>query len=390
MLPLSGIRVLDLTRLLPGAVATMILGDFGADVIKVEQPRTGDPARNLAFDGAGDSAYFLATNRNKRSIVIDLKSSEGRDLLRELAARADVLVESFRPGVMERLELDFNRLHELNNRLVYCAITGYGQTGPYAAKAGHDVNYASIAGVLGLNGVADSIPAMLGVQISDIAGGSFPAVIGILLALAGRERSGEGQMVDVSMLAGTLALMVIPLAKYLSTGEAPLRGNESLSGRYACYRVYETQDGRFLALGALEHKFWESACRALGCEELVSLQFSEGPEQARAIDTVAAIFRKRSAADWLAAFESVDACLTLVNDVPEVIGHPQVVHDNLIQDLSRIGPFIRLPAAAAEFRLPAPRLGEHTRTLLEEAGLSSERIDALIHAGIIEVEGSNR
>src|SRR5262249_26987771 len=183
MLPLSSIRVLDLTRLLPGAVATMILGDFGADVIKIEQPGTGDPARSLAFEGAQDSAYFQATNRNKRSVVINLKSSDGRAVLRELVSRADVLMESFRPGVMERLELDFTQLHGLNSRLIYCAITGYGQTGPYALRAGHDINYASIAGVLGLNGLADSSPAMPGVQLSDIAGGSLPAVIGVLLAL---------------------------------------------------------------------------------------------------------------------------------------------------------------------------------------------------------------
>jgi crotonobetainyl-CoA:carnitine CoA-transferase CaiB-like acyl-CoA transferase len=390
MLPLSGIRVLDLTRLLPGAVATMILGDFGADVVKVEQPGTGDPARNLAFEGAQDSAYFLATNRNKRSLAINLKNPDGRAVLCELASRADVLVESFRPGVMERLELDFPRLHALNRRLVYCAITGYGQSGPLAVKAGHDINYASIAGVLGLNGLADGSPAMPGVQISDIAGGSLPAVIGILLALAGRERSGEGQMVDVSMMAGTLALMVIPLAKYFSTGIGPERGRESLSGRYACYNVYETQDRRFVALGALEPKFWAAACGALGCGELVASQFVEGQEQVRAIETVTQLFRKRNAADWLAAFDAVDACLTLVNDVPEVIRHPQVVHDRLIQDVERIGPLIHMIGTPAEFRLPPPRLGEHTRIVLEEAGLTACKIAALAEADIIGIGGDRK
>jgi crotonobetainyl-CoA:carnitine CoA-transferase CaiB-like acyl-CoA transferase len=368
----------------------MILGDFGADVIKIEQPGTGDPARSLAFEGAQDSAYFQATNRNKRSVVINLKSSDGRAVLRELVSRADVLMESFRPGVMERLELDFTQLHSLNSRLIYCAITGYGQTGPYALRAGHDINYASIAGVLGLNGLADSSPAMPGVQLSDIAGGSLPAVIGVLLALAARERTGEGQMVDVSMIAGTLALMVIPLAKYFSTGIVPGPGCESLSGRYACYKVYETQDRRFVALGALEPKFWKEACRALGCEELVALQFVEGPEQAQAIETVARIFRTRTAAEWVSAFEAFDACLTLVNDVSEVLSDPQVLHDKLIRDSGQIGALINLIGTPAEFRLPPPKLGEHTRTVLEEAGLAAERIEKLAEAGVIGVGGDKK
>src|SRR6185436_18722250 len=274
MRPLDGIKVLDLTRLLPGAVATMMLGDFGADVLKIEEPGTGDPARHSRAGIKQPGAYFLVTNRNKRSLTLNLKTAAGQEIFLKLAQQADVVIESFRPGVMERLGVGYEILQQHNPRLIYCAITGYGQEGPYRTKPGHDVNYISTAGVLSVIGAKDGPPLIPGVQLADLAGGSLHAVIGVLLALQARERTGAGQMVDVSMMDGVLSLLYVPFASYLANGAAPLRGNEGLSGKYACYQLYETKDGRYLSLGALEPKFWEHACRVLGREDFIARQFN--------------------------------------------------------------------------------------------------------------------
>ena len=391
MRPLDGITVLDLTRLLPGAVATMMLGDFGADVIKIEQPGIGDPARQMRAGIKSKGGYFFVTNRNKRSITINLKHPAGREAFLKLAARADVVIEGFRPGVMKRLGLDYESLRQINPRLIYCALTGYGQDGPYQLKAGHDINYIGIAGLLGVNGAKGGVPVIPGVQIADLAGGSLHSVIGILLALQARARTGEGQIVDISMMDGALAMMYVPLAAYLANGLQPQRGAEGLSGRYACYQVYETKDGRYLALGALEEKFWENACRVLGREDLIATQFTEGAQQDEAIAALASIFRTRTAREWLAAFEGVDTCLTLINDVAEMLADPQVRHRGLIAELEhptegalkQIAPTVKLSATPGEMKLPPPRLGEHTRSVLAAVGYSDEEIAQLAHEGVI-------
>jgi len=376
MQPLSHLTVLDLTRLLPGAVATMLLGDFGADVIKVEEPGTGDPAR--AYGAAADEAgpLFRSTNRNKRSLTLDLKRAEARQVLQRLAERADVLVEGFRPGVMERLGLGWPTLHARHPRLVYCALTGYGQDGPAAGQAGHDINYLAQSGLLGLTAGRDGLPVIPGVPIADLAGGSLPAVIGILLALQARERNGEGQFVDISMLDGTLGLMLLPLLRLLHEHTEPLPGQETLSGRYACYRVYCTQDGRYVALGALEPKFWANACRVLGHPDLAARQFAEGREQARLQSEVEAIFQSRTAAEWVAAFEGADACFSLVRSVPEVLEDPQIRHRGLIAD-GTLMPQVRLVSTPGTVRRPAPRLGEHTAEILTAIGYAETEINRL-------------
>ena len=395
MRPLDGITVLDLTRLLPGAVATMMLGDFGADVSKIEQPGVGDPARQMRAGikskGGRAGGYFFITNRNKRSITINLKQPAGREAFLRLLERADVVIEGFRPGVMKRLGLDYESLRQINPRLIYCALTGYGQDGPYRLKAGHDINYIGIAGLLGVNGAKNGSPVIPGVQIADLAGGSLHSVIGILLALQARARTGEGQMVDISMMDGTMAMMFVPLATYLASGAQPQRSAEGLSGRYACYQVYETKDGRYLALGALEEKFWENACGVLGREDLIAVQFADGEAQTEIIAALAALFRTRTAAEWLAAFESVDTCLTLINDVAEMLDDPQVRHRGLIAELEhptegtlkQIAPTVKLSATPGEMRLPPPRLGEHTRDVLAAIGYSDEAIAQLARDGVI-------
>ncbi|HZS04984.1 MAG TPA: CaiB/BaiF CoA-transferase family protein [Blastocatellia bacterium] len=389
MKPLDGITVLDLTRLLPGAVATMMLGDFGARVIKIEEPGAGDPARAMGYR----SAYFFAVNRNKQSVGVDLKQQAGREIFLKLAATADIIVEGNRPGVMKRLGLDYETLRQANPRIIYCAITGYGQDGPYRDEAGHDINYIGIAGVLGLNGARGGPPLIPGVQIADLAGGSMQSVIGILLALAARERTGEGQVVDISMMDGALAMMQIPLATYFATGRMPERGNETLSGRYACYNVYETGDGRHLSLGALEPKFWAGACRVIGREDLIPLQFADGARQEECIAAVRSIFKMKTAAEWLEAFNKVDACLMPVNDAGEVINDPQVRHRGLIAEvehpiegtLRQIAPTVKLSATPAAIELPPPRLGEHTRRVLHGAGYSDELINQLARDGVVRL-----
>jgi len=392
MRPLDGITVLDLTRLLPGAVATMMLGDFGADIIKIEEPGIGDPARHSRAGIKQPGAYFLATNRNKRSVTINLKHERGREVFLKLVEKADALVEGFRPGVMDRLGVGYETLKALNPRLIYCAITGYGQDGPYRLRAGHDANYLSVSGLLGVNGPKGGAPTLSGVQLADLAGGSLHAVIGVLLALQARAQTGEGQFVDVSMTDGSLSMMYVPFASFLANGAQPQRGNEGLSGRYACYQIYEAKDGRYLSLGALEHKFWENACRVLGREDFIGKCFNDDAQE-EMIAAFREIFKTRTTAEWLAAFENVDTCVALVKDIAEMIEDPQIKHRGLIAEvehptegrLKQIAPTVKLSATPGEIRLPPPRLGEHTREILKNLDYADEMIESLAREGAISL-----
>ncbi len=385
--------MIDLTRLLPGAVATMMLGDFGADIIKIEEPGTGDPMRHSRAGVNQPDAFFQVTNRNKRSITINLKQPAGREIFLALVEKADVVIEGFRPGVMDRLGIGYETLKEINPRVVFCAISGYGQDGPYRDRAGHDINYTSTAGLLGINGTNGGAPAIPGFQIADLAAGSLHAVVGILLALQARHRTGEGQMVDISMTDCSLSLMYLPFATYLANSAQPQRGADGLSGRYACYQIYETKDGRYLSLGALEPKFWENACRVLGREDLIPLQFSNS-RQEEAIDALRELFRARTAAEWLAAFEGVDTCLTLVKDIPEMIADPQIQHRGLIAEIEtasgnsskkigQIAPLIKLSATPGAMQSPPPQLGQHSREVLAGIGYTNEQIERLAADGAI-------
>jgi crotonobetainyl-CoA:carnitine CoA-transferase CaiB-like acyl-CoA transferase len=395
MRPLDGITVLDLTRLLPGAVATMMLGDFGADIIKIEEPGLGDPARQSRAGIKQPGAYFLATNRNKRSVTINLKHERGREVFLKLAEKADVVVEGNRPGVMDRLGIGYETLKQVNPRLIYCAITGYGQDGPYRLKAGHDANYLSVAGLLSVNGPKGGPPVLSGVQLADLAGGSLHAVIGVLLALQARERTGEGQMVDVSMMDGSLALMYVPFASFLANGAQPERGNEGLSGRYACYQIYETKDGRYLSLGALEPKFWENACRTLGREDFIGKCFL-GSAQEEMIAAFREIFKTRATAEWLAAFENIDTCIALINDIAEMIDDPQVRHRGLIAEIEhpeagsikQIAPTVKLSATPGAIQSPPPLLGQHTQEILKSIGYTDEMIESLAREGVVSLKSS--
>jgi len=343
---LAGLVVLDLTRLLPGAVATQQLADWGAEVIKIEEPRSGDYARAM------NPAVFARTNGAKKSVALDLKSTHGCHVLLRLATTADILIEGNRPGVMARLGLGFDQLHAVNPRLIYCSLTGYGQTGPFAQLAGHDINYLALGGVLSLN-----LPVIPGVQIADLVGGSMQAVSGILLALVARNQTGQGRHIDVSMYAGVASLLTIPLTAWRSTGHEPMPGNEVLSGRYACYNLYPARDGRWLAVGALEPKFWAELCRRLGCEDLIARQFEASQSEVK--QRLASIFGTKSAAEWFNELRDSDCCVTLVRTVSEV---------------------------ARELPEPSnapPALGQHTREILHRAGFPAAEIEEFVRQGVV-------
>lgn len=381
MRPLDGIVVLDLTRLLPGAAATMLLADFGAEVIKIEEPGRGDYARSLPPVLDGQGAVFALTNRGKKSVALDLKDPRGRNALLRLAASADVLVEGFRPGVMTRLRLDYDILRAHNERLVYLALTGYGQSGPYSGMAGHDINYLSLGGILGITGPRDGAPAIPGTQVADLAGGAMQAVIGILLALAARERTGRGQMVDVSMLDGVVSMLPVPMALYAATGRIPERGVELLSGRYACYNVYEAKDGRSIAVGALEPKFWAAFCRGIGCEQFIADQFAGGAGQIEIIAAVSDLLRTRTAAEWMDLLRPADVCVSIVHNIAEVVEDPHLHERKMILPKGQVGVTPKLGETPGHAGGPAPRLGEHTREVLLRAGLPEREIDEITLGG---------
>lgn len=394
-LPLSGIRILDLSRLLPGAYASQMLADFGADVIKVEEPGSGDYGRHMPPHGAGGMGlHFLAINRNKRSMTVNLKSAAGREVFLRLVRGADVVLESFRPGVLERLGLGYEQLKEVNPRLVYCAISGYGQDGPYRLRAGHDLNYAGYAGLLDYNRGSAGEPVMPPTQLGDLAGGSFMAVIGILTALAGRAHSGEGRMVDVSMTEGVMALLPLVTATYFTTAAAPRPGMSALDGGLPCYNIYETADGKYLTLAALEYKFWHTFCTQIGHLELLPFHLPAGPqERAQAIDLLRTIFKTKSRDEWLAELAEIDACVGPVYTLGEALNDPHaqsrgasVLSPPLEADgagVRTLPSFPRISGVRQEQRYAPPQLGQHTTDLLQDLGYSEAEIHDLRTGGAI-------
>jgi alpha-methylacyl-CoA racemase len=391
MSALSDVRVLDLSRLLPGGFCALLLADFGAEVLKVEDTGMGDYLRWSApgYEGADDSAksaLFLALNRGKRSIRLNLKEDAGRAVLLRLVREYDVLLESFRPGVMDRLGVGYERLREENPGLVYCAVTGYGQDGPYTGRSGHDMNYLGLNGLLGLTGDAGGPPVQSAGQIADLGGGALMGAFGILAALRERERSGRGQLVDVSMFDGSLAWLALVAAKYLCDGENPGRGDLELAGRLVCYRPYACKDG-WVTLGALEPKFWQAWCRGVGRESLIDKQFERPGSEAHA--EVERIFLERTRADWRSFAEDHDCCLEPVLDLDESLDSELARAREMVVELSQPGAdgvrllgvpvkLSRTPGAPAG---PGPALGEHTRDVLAGLGYGDDEIDSLVQSG---------
>jgi crotonobetainyl-CoA:carnitine CoA-transferase CaiB-like acyl-CoA transferase len=381
--PLSGVRVLDLSRLLPGPFCTLILSDLGASVDKLEDPHVGDYLRVFPPLKNGLAGRFNALNRDKRSVCLDLKRPEGRDTLLRLVKSYHVLVESFRPGVMDRLGVGYSVLKDKNPKLIVCSISGYGQTGPLKDKAGHDLNYVSLAGVMGMVGPRDAAPPVPGVQLADLAGGGLWGAVGILAALYAARESGRGRHVDVSMCEGSLAFLIPDMGNYDASGRAPQRGAELLNGGAACYGVYRTRDGRFLSVGALEPKFWSSFNQTIGRAVDLSELVAPSETQERVRREIQSIIETKTRDDWEAVFAQpgVDACVEPVLAADELERHPQHVARHLffsIGDLKQI----RTPFGTADGHRPPPSLGGDGPAILREAGFSDDEIARLRAGGV--------
>jgi alpha-methylacyl-CoA racemase len=380
---LAGVRVVDLTRYIPGPYATMTLADLGADVVKVE-PKEGDPMRAFPPAVGEESAAHAALNRGKRSVAVDLRTAEGAAVVRKLAGQADVFVEGFRPGVLNKRGLGPAQLLEAHPRLVYCSVTGFGQEGPHAARAGHDIGYGALGGFLGANRDSDGRPVVPGTQVIDMTTGLL-AVIGILAALQSRERTGKGQHVDVSLLRASLSLMTVPMTRALA---GPEPGDE-LTGVYPCYTVYRCRDGKWLAVGALEPKFWEGVCAALGRPELAARQWEQGEARVHARASVAALFASRDRDEWVRVLAGHDVCVEPVLAYDEMSAHPTVAADLLDQPLGTtrlrtVAPPVKLSGTAGPRTIPpAPGLGEHTDAVLAEAGFTRADIEKMRGAGVL-------
>ena len=395
-LPLGDIRILDLTRLLPGGFCSLLLADLGAEVLKVEDTGAGDYVRWAPpYYGTDDqqrlgtrSALYLALNRGKRSIRLDLKSEGGRDALLRLVAEYDVVLDGFRPGVLDRLGVGYERMREANPGIVYCAITGYGQDGPMRERAGHDTNYLGLIGMLGLTGAAGGAPVQSAGQIADLGGGGMMAALGVMAALHERGRSGEGQLVDISMTDGALSWLAMVAGRYFCDGTVPRRGDLELAGRIVCYFPYEVADG-WVSCGALEPKFWAAFCNGAGRPELIEKQFERpGSEAWREI---AAIFRSRTRDQWLAFNDEHDCCIEPILDLDEALDSNLVKAREMVVELEQpeIGPVrqvgipIKLSRTPGRVERPAPALGEHTEEALRGVGYSEEEIAALISSGAV-------
>ena len=387
--PLAGLTVLDLTRLLPGPVCTLYLADLGADVVKVEDTGAGDYGRVLGSRPGSVSAYFRCVNRNKRSVALDLKDARGREAFFALAQRADAIVESFRPGVVAGLGIDYESVARVNPRIVYASISGYGQTGPRAPEAGHDINYLGVAGVLDQIGSRGGAPALSNLQIADLLGGAASTAIAILAALLGAQRSGRGQSIDVAMADASLAHNIFALHALEQWGRVAPRGADFLTGGVPCYGVYPTSDGRWLAVGALEEKFWKALCDALDRPDLVPGRLAVGAEGARVRAELERIFAGAPLAHWVERFAGIDCCVTPVATLDEALSDPQFgVREMVVTrpDGSRqYAPPFKLSGHAFAVTRDAPRQGEHSVEVLREAGCDDATIDGLIGEGIVRV-----
>lgn len=372
---LTGIRVLDLSRLLPGPFLTMVLADMGADVVKVEDPKLGDYLRAFPPSKGGMSGRFLAVNRGKRSIALDLKDAAARETFLAMVEKADVVVESFRPGVMAKLGIGYDTLAARNPKIVVCSISGFGQTGPYVDRAGHDLGYIALAGVLAMGGgVAGGAPAMPGVQIADLAGGALWGATAILGALVGRQRTGRGAHLDISMTEGALALLAAELGNQ-DCGAQPTRGTETLNGGVAGYSIYATKDGRYLAVGALEPKFWVALNTAIGRTPNVAEIVGRPADQAKTRAELAAIFLTKTAAEWDEVLGKHDCCVEVVVETGELAAHPLHVAREVFFSIDGgpgVGPVqqVRTPLGTPRAPRLAPKLGEHTAEVLAEYGLT--------------------
>jgi len=387
-LALEGIRILDLSRLLPGPFATMLLADQGAEVVKVEEPVKGDYARHYEVKLGEVGANFAMLNRNKKSVTINLKHPRGPEILKTLAKDADVLLESFRPGVMDRLGVGYETLSQTNPGLIYCALTGYGQSGPYRDRPGHDLNYLGFAGLTSLTGLRGGEPMPLGVQVADIGGGALTAACAILTAVIARERTGRGQFVDVSMTEGALAWLTTAFAS-LSAGTEPARpGEMRLNGGQINYNIYPTRDGKFVTLGALEGKFWKNFCNMVNRPDLEDKAHVTGEERERLEKELCELFQQRTRSEWVELLAKEDICFGPVYNIEEAVDDPHLKERGAFVDIPTPGGekvtgvaypvrFSDTPAitrGADVEPVPAPRLGQHNEEIYSSFGFDIEEL----------------
>jgi alpha-methylacyl-CoA racemase len=384
--PLAGIRVLDLTRLLPGPVATLHLADLGADVIKIEDPQVGDYARTMGKGEGDDSAYFRMINRNKRGLRLDLKQPEGVEIFMALLQDADVVVESFRPGVADKLGIGYEAVRAVNPRIAYCSISGYGQDGPYRHLAGHDLNYLGYAGLLDQIGPAGGDPVIPNFQIADLLGGALTAAMGILAAVVEAQRTGQGRHVDVSMTESVLAHAYFAMLRVNDTGRSAPRGADLLSGGLPCYSVYGTADGRHMAVAALEPKFWKTCCQVLGRPDLIARHWVDGDEATAVKAELAAIFATRTRDEWATLFADADCCVTPVLSLEEALVNEQTRARGTVVEADGLRQFAP-PLKMSEFRFaveaPAPKVGQHSAEILADAGFQPDDIARLQASGVV-------
>jgi len=388
--PLTGIRIIDLTKLAPGPHCTMILGDLGADIIKVEEPgaptgrraeqagATGKVGRVVGFGSVPTNALA----RNKKSIGLNLKTEPGKEIYFKLAQNADVVVEEFRPGVAKRLGIDYETLAARNPRLVYCAVTGFGQTGPFKNYVGHDLNYIATAGALSMIGRKDQPPSIPLNLLADYAGGGMHAAIGVLAALLARHQTGRGQYVDIAMLDGTMLLIAQALSTYFTTEKIPTRGYTSMDGAAPYYNLYETKDGKIITIGSVEPWFYANLCRALGCEQYITDQNNHS-KWTGMLEHFAAIFKTRTRDEWFDYLSQSDICVGKMLTLDELEHDPQIRARNMIvevetptgEKVKQVGISVKLSDTPGSIRSLAPKLGQHTEEVLGGLGYSKADID---------------
>ncbi|MFC1994614.1 CaiB/BaiF CoA transferase family protein [Chloroflexota bacterium] len=390
-MPLEGTRVLDMTHMPPAAFSSMFLGDMGADVIKVQAPRSIIPFP-LGHMGLSEEkwAAYEPTDRNKRSISLDLRKEEARQVVYKLVETADVFMEGFRPGVVERMNMDYETLRKMNPRLVYSSQSGYGHSGPYVDQVGHDINYISTAGVLSVIGLRGGPPVIPSNLVADFAGAGLHGVIGVLLALMAREKTGKGQYVDITYLEGSLSQLTWAMAKYLCTGEEPKRGDDWLTGASPFYNTYLTKDDKYISVGCVEPHFWINLCKALGHEEYIPCQHDEGEKRDEIFAAFRKVFRTKTRDEWF-DYLGKDICVGKVYDFHEVASDPQVQHRDMILEVDhpKLGKVkhpgipVKLSDTPGKIRRTSPTVGEHNEEILASIGYSKNEIERLRQAGAL-------
>ncbi|MFC1849948.1 CaiB/BaiF CoA transferase family protein [candidate division CSSED10-310 bacterium] len=382
---LNGIRILDLTRLLPGPMCTLFLADMGAEVIKIEQPGVGDYIRWVPPLHKQEGVAFLALNRNKKSICLDIKKEQGREIFMKLVADSDVIIESFRPGVTERIGIDYQRVVLTKPDMIYCSLTGFGQESPYRNRADHDINYLALSGLFHYFFLAQDQPVVPPIQLADVGGGSFPAAIGILAALVNRNKTGKGEYIDVSMLDGLMTWSSLLSAAYFSGGREPKIGEGLLAGEYPCYNLYRTADDRFISVGTIEPKFWVSFLKVIGRPDLKNKQFAEGEEATDIRAEIQNIIEQEPLSYWQERFSGENQCVEPLLTLSEALTQQHVVQRGLLKtlhhptegDIQQIGHPLKYTQSAQKNDTHPPKLGEHTQEILQQLGFNQDDIKQL-------------